>query len=281
MPEGLIWTNADFDHVDTFEETFNVNINVNWWSPQGNVRKGINNSLVFFVTITLGSTTNGVEPLEITHSTVRRKDSLQVKSIVELIQKSWSRRNWRGKEIFEELGIRMIDGEEQSKRTSLFASRLSTTHIEETAIVDCCLDSTMLKSYPLWRSLRLWHCWSLTSSLIQWNLENNGFTRPFSLSSSTYTKKNFWMRLLPKSNTNRFPSESKFITEAPDNWSDAEPADPEHPATHRKPQRSDPTIRWLYWSTMKRYSFPSNTTPVGWCRLISGPFDPFNTTVLP
>jgi hypothetical protein len=44
---------------------------------------------------------------------------------------------------------------------------------------------------------------------------------------------------------------------------DAEPPEPEHPATQRKPVGPDPTIREFHASTMKRYLSASRTIPVG------------------
>ena len=70
--------------------------------------------------ITLGSTIKEVEPLEIVHRIRRWKDLLQFNSIAELIEKSWSRRNWSGNERFEELGMRINDGVERSNGEERF-----------------------------------------------------------------------------------------------------------------------------------------------------------------
>ena len=90
---------------------------------------------------------------------------------------------------------------------------------------------------------------------------------------------NFWIRLLIRSATNIFPFVSKLRDCGRFNWLDAVPPLPEQPTTHRKPLRSDPTIRWLFCSAMKMYPSPSTTTPVG---LLSDmvPFDPVPAMVV-
>ena len=75
--------------------------------------------------------------------------------------------------------------------------------------------------------------------------------------------RNFWIRLFPRSITNIFPLVSKLRVWGICNWLDADPPPPEQPTKHRKPSGPDPTMRWLFWSTMKRYPSASRTTPVG------------------
>ena len=76
-------------------------------------------------------------------------------------------------------------------------------------------------------------------------------------------KRNFWIRWLSRSTTNKFPKLSKAILCGKDNLSDVEPDDIEHATIQRKPFSSEPIIWLLPQSVMKRYLFPSKITCVG------------------
>jgi len=87
--------------------------------------------------------------------------------------------------------------------------------------------------------------------------------------------------LLSYSTTNKFPKLSKAILRGEDNLSDVEPDDIEHATIQRKPFSSEPIIRLLFVSVMKRYLFPSKITYLGLLSEIVRFGDVFPATVIP